>query len=149
MNLEKLKILEDIIETLEVLNKAIPGIANDDTLLYGIEVKFYSDRLETNEKLEVCGYQNFYAVGDGAGVTRGLAQAGASGIIAARDIVSYVLEDPHYTDKKVKYEKTLQEKRIAEQNSNEEYNIVTEELAPDVAESVAKFNAYLKEDIDD
>lgn len=133
--------LEDIIETLEVLNKAIPGIANDDTLLYGIEVKFYSDRLETNEKLEVCGYQNFYAVGDGAGVTRGLAQAGASGIIAARDIVSNVLEDPHYIDKKAEYEKALEEKRIAEENS--------EQLAPDVAKAVAKFNAYLEEDIDD
>ena len=80
-------ILDDIIETLDVLNKAIPGIGNNDTLLYGVEVKFYSSRLKTTKSLEVEGYKNFYAIGDGAGGTRGLGQAGASGIIAARDIV--------------------------------------------------------------
>ena len=82
--------LEDIIETIEVLNNILPGIANVDTLLYGVEVKFYSAKPDLTEHLEVKGFQNFYAIGDGAGVTRGLAQAGASGIIAARDIVSKI-----------------------------------------------------------
>lgn len=130
--------LEDIIETLEVLNKAIPGIANDDTLLYGLEVKFYSDRLETNEKLEVCGYPKFYAIGDGAGVTRGLAQAGASGIIAARDIISRVLEDPYYLEEKEEYEKALEEKTIAE------------ELSPNITKAVSDFDSSIaSDDIDD
>lgn len=80
--------LEDIIETIEVLNNIAPGIANVDTLLYGLEVKFYSAKPELTNGLEIKGYPNFYAIGDGAGVTRGLAQAGASGIIAARDIIS-------------------------------------------------------------
>lgn len=79
--------LEDIIETIEVLNNIVPGIANVDTLLYGLEVKFYSARPKLNSHLEIEGYTNYYAIGDGAGVTRGLAQAGASGIIAARDIL--------------------------------------------------------------
>jgi hypothetical protein len=80
--------LEDIIETIETLNNIAPGIANVDTLLYGVEVKFYSAKPDLTSSLEVKGYPNFYAIGDGAGVTRGLAQAGASGIIAARDIIS-------------------------------------------------------------
>lgn len=79
--------LEDIIETLEVLNKIAPGVANVDTLLYGVEVKFYSAKPELNSGLEIRNNPNFYAIGDGAGITRGLAQAGASGIIAARDII--------------------------------------------------------------
>lgn len=80
--------LEDIIETIEVLNNIVPGIANVDTLLYGLEVKFYSARPKIDSNLKVEGYNNFYAIGDGAGITRGLAQAGASGIIAARDIIN-------------------------------------------------------------
>lgn len=79
--------LEDIIETLEVLNKIAPGVANVDTLLYGLEVKFYSAKPDLNSSLEIKDNENFYAIGDGAGITRGLAQAGASGIIAARDII--------------------------------------------------------------
>ncbi len=79
--------LEDIIETLEVLNKIAPGVANVDTLLYGVEVKFYSAKPELSNTLEVVDNPNFYAIGDGAGITRGLAQAGASGIIAARGII--------------------------------------------------------------
>ncbi|MDD3304089.1 MAG: FAD-dependent oxidoreductase [Clostridia bacterium] len=79
--------LQDIIETIEVLNNIVPGIANVDTLLYGLEVKFYSDKPDLDKNLQVKGYDNFYAIGDGAGITRGLAQAGASGIIAARAII--------------------------------------------------------------
>ena len=82
--------LEDIIETLEALNKIAPGVANVDTLLYGLEVKFYSAKPKLSSELEIEGFKNFYAIGDGAGITRGLAQAGASGIIAARSIISKI-----------------------------------------------------------
>lgn len=75
--------LDNIIEMLEVLDKLAPGTANADTLLYGVEVKFYSARLNLSSDFET-EFPGFYAVGDGAGITRGLSQAGASGIHAAR-----------------------------------------------------------------
>ena len=75
--------LDDIIEMIYALDKLAPGTANYDTLLYGAEVKFYSARIRLSDELET-GLPGFFAVGDGAGVTRGLAQAGASGIKAAR-----------------------------------------------------------------
>ena len=78
--------LDDIIEMIYVLDKIAPGTANHDTLLYGAEVKFYSARLKLSEELETA-IPNFFAAGDGAGVTRGLAQAGASGVQAARAIL--------------------------------------------------------------
>lgn len=78
--------LDNIIEMIYALNKIVPGIANTDTLLYGVEVKFYSARPELNNNLE-CKYKNMFAIGDGAGITRGLAQAGASGIYVARQIL--------------------------------------------------------------
>ena len=73
----------------EESNKIAPGTANYDTLLYGAEVKFYSARLQLTPELETA-LPNFFAAGDGAGVTRGLAQAGASGIQAARAICKRV-----------------------------------------------------------
>ena len=69
------------------LDKVAPGMANDDTLLYGVEVKFYSSRIVLTNELETT-LQNVFAVGDGAGVTRGLSQAGASGVYVARTILS-------------------------------------------------------------
>ena len=78
--------LDCIIEMIYVLDKFAPGIANEDTLLYGVEVKFYSARPELSNCLET-KYKNLFAIGDGAGVTRGLAQAGASGILVAREIL--------------------------------------------------------------
>ena len=78
--------LDNIIETLHALDRIAPGTANYDTLLYGAEVKFYSARLKLSEELETA-IPNFFAAGDGAGVTRGLAQAGASGVQAARAIL--------------------------------------------------------------
>ena len=60
-------------------------MANDDTLLYGVEVKFYSARLDLDGKLET-KIENLFAVGDGAGITRGLSQASASGVYVAREI---------------------------------------------------------------
>ena len=78
--------LDNIIEMIYALDKLAPGTANHDTLLYGVEVKFYSSRLQLNSDLET-KYENFYAIGDGAGITRGLAQSGASGILAARAVL--------------------------------------------------------------
>ena len=81
--------LDNIIEMIYQLDKIAPGTANYDTLLYGAEVKFYSARLQLTPELETA-LPNFFAAGDGAGVTRGLAQAGASGIQAARAICKRV-----------------------------------------------------------
>ena len=77
--------LDDIIEMIYALDKIAPGTANYDTLLYGAEVKFYSARLELTGELETA-LPGFFAIGDGAGITRGLAQAGASGVKVARVI---------------------------------------------------------------
>ncbi len=81
--------LDDIIEMIYALDKIAPGTANYDTLLYGAEVKFYSARLELSGELETA-LPGLFAAGDGAGVTRGLAQAGASGIQAARAICNRI-----------------------------------------------------------
>ena len=78
--------LDNIIEMIQVLDRLAPGTANQDTLLYGVEVKFYSARLSLSNELETM-MPNFFAVGDGAGITRGLSQAGASGVHAARSIL--------------------------------------------------------------
>ena len=78
-----------IIEMLAAMDKLVPGVASPDTLLYGVEVKFYSSRLELTESLET-ETANVFAVGDGAGVSRGLIQASASGVVAAREIVRRV-----------------------------------------------------------
>ncbi|HEX3031660.1 MAG TPA: NAD(P)/FAD-dependent oxidoreductase [Bacillota bacterium] len=77
--------LDNIIEMIYALDKIAPGMANNDTLLYGVEVKFYSSRLRLTNQLET-EIPNMFAVGDGAGVTRGLSQASASGVHVARTI---------------------------------------------------------------
>ncbi|MEG6586252.1 NAD(P)/FAD-dependent oxidoreductase [Dendrosporobacter sp. 1207_IL3150] len=77
--------LDNIIEMIYALNNVAPGMANDDTLLYGVEVKFYSSRLKLTKQLET-EITNLFAIGDGAGVTRGLSQASASGVYVARII---------------------------------------------------------------
>ncbi|MCJ7470431.1 FAD-dependent oxidoreductase, partial [Candidatus Bathyarchaeota archaeon] len=78
--------LADIREMLQALDTIAPGIHSRDTLLYGVEVKFYSSRLELSNCLET-RVHNLFTVGDGAGVTRGLIQASASGVIVAREIL--------------------------------------------------------------
>lgn len=78
--------MTSIIEMLYALDKIAPGTASRYTLLYGVEVKFYSARVKLTNDLETEGVKNLYAIGDGAGVTRGLIQASASGIHAARVI---------------------------------------------------------------
>ncbi|EGO65045.1 NAD(P)/FAD-dependent oxidoreductase [Acetonema longum] len=77
--------LDNIIEMIYALDKLAPGMANNDTLLYGVEVKFYSSRLKLTSELET-ELPNMFAIGDGAGVTRGLSQAAASGVHVARII---------------------------------------------------------------
>ena len=77
--------LQSIIEMLQALEKLAPGVYSRHTLLYGVEVKFYSNRIELSSELET-GVKNLFAIGDGAGITRGLIQASASGILAARTI---------------------------------------------------------------
>jgi uncharacterized FAD-dependent dehydrogenase len=77
--------LKSIIEMLRALEKIAPGVYSRHTLLYGVEVKFYSNRIELSPELET-GVENLFAIGDGAGITRGLIQASASGILSARTI---------------------------------------------------------------
>jgi uncharacterized FAD-dependent dehydrogenase len=83
------RFLKGINEMLTAMDKLAPGVASLDTLLYGVEVKFYSSRLELTENLET-EIPNLFAIGDGAGVSRGLIQAAASGVVAAREIVRSV-----------------------------------------------------------
>lgn len=82
--------LADIIEMIEQLDKIAPGTANNDTLLYGVEVKYYSARPKYLSSSLETKCKNLFAIGDGAGVTRGLSQAGASGILAAREIINRI-----------------------------------------------------------
>jgi len=81
--------LDNLIEMIYSLDNIARGTANYDTLLYGVEVKFYSARPELDHKLETT-YKNFYAIGDGAGITRSLSQAAASGIYVARNILDKI-----------------------------------------------------------
>ena len=80
------RIMVDLEEMLEALDKVTPGIASDETLLYGVEVKFYSNRVTVDAQFET-SVRGLYAIGDGAGVTRGLQQASANGLLAARAIL--------------------------------------------------------------
>lgn len=80
------RVLRDIVEMLDAMDRLVPGIAGRGTLLYGVEVKFYSSRLDLTPALET-QIKNLFAIGDGAGVTRGLIQASVSGVIAAREIL--------------------------------------------------------------
>ncbi len=80
------KTMRSIIEMIEALDHITPGVASEHTLLYGVESKFYSARPEVNKKFE-SKIKNLYFGGDGAGITRGLAQAGANGVWIARDII--------------------------------------------------------------
>jgi len=81
--------LKDIIEMLEILDNITPGIFSRHTLLYGVEVKFYSHRIKLTKHLE-SGIKSLFIVGDGAGITRGLIQASVSGILAGKEIASRI-----------------------------------------------------------
>ncbi len=79
------RILDGIIEMIYALDKVAPGTANDDTLLYGVEVKFYNMEVEVDERLE-CRHKGLYIIGDGSGITHSLSHASASGVHVARCI---------------------------------------------------------------
>ncbi len=81
------KTMRSIVEMIKVLDHITPGIAMDHTLLYGVESKYYSAHPDIDNKLEVNNIKNLYVGGDGAGLTRGLAQAGACGVYIARNII--------------------------------------------------------------
>ena len=83
------RILDGIIEMIYALDKIAPGTANDDTLLYGVEVKFYNMEVEVDENL-MTKHEGLYVIGDGGGITHSLSHASASGVYVAREIASQV-----------------------------------------------------------
>lgn len=80
------RILDGIIEMIYALDKIAPGTANEDTLLYGVEVKFYNMEVELDNNLETC-HKGLYVIGDGSGVTHSLSHASASGVFVANKII--------------------------------------------------------------
>ena len=80
------RIITNILEGLEELDKIIPGVNNDETLLYGPEIKFFSNEIETDNKFKVEN-KNLYFIGDGAGKAGNIVVAAATGLISARDIL--------------------------------------------------------------
>jgi len=80
------RILDGIIEMIYALDRIAPGTANDDTLLYGVEVKFYNIEVKVDDHLET-KYKGLYMIGDGSGVTHSLSHASASGVFVAREIL--------------------------------------------------------------
>ena len=86
------RILDGIIEMIYALDKIAPGTANDDTLLYGVEVKFYNMEVEIDENLE-SKYKGLYIIGDGSGVTHSLSHASASGVYVARHIAENLIAE--------------------------------------------------------
>ena len=83
------RIITNILEGLEKLDKIIPGVNNDETLLYGPEIKFFSNEIDTNNKFKLHDY-DIYFVGDGAGKAGNIVSAAATGLIAARDILDNI-----------------------------------------------------------
>ena len=83
------RIMDGIIEMIYALDKIAPGTANDDTLLYGVEVKFYNMTVELDNNLETC-HKGLYVIGDGSGVTHSLSHASASGVYVARKIANEI-----------------------------------------------------------
>ncbi|MBP3651783.1 MAG: FAD-dependent oxidoreductase [Clostridia bacterium] len=82
------RILDGIVEMIYALDKVAPGTANYDTLLYGVEVKFYNMEVKVDEHLET-DYKGLYIIGDGSGITHSLSHASASGVHVARNIAAY------------------------------------------------------------
>ena len=83
------RILDDIVEMIYALDKIAPGTANDDTLLYGVEVKFYNMEVELNSDLET-SLPGLFVIGDGSGVTHSLSHASASGVHVARVLLDRI-----------------------------------------------------------
>ena len=81
------RILDGIMEMIYALDRIAPGTANDDTLLYGVEVKFYNMEVALDQHLESC-HKGLFIIGDGSGITHSLSHASASGVFVAREIAS-------------------------------------------------------------
>jgi len=80
------RILTNILGFIDMMDKVVPGFANPDNLLYGPELKFYSNKVKLSPRFET-SIGGLYAIGDGCGLTRGLMMASASGVILARNIL--------------------------------------------------------------
>ena len=87
------RILDGIIEMIYALDKIAPGTANDDTLLYGVEVKFYNMEVSVDENLETA-HKGLFIIGDGSGITHSLSHASASGVYVARHLAAQSTEAP-------------------------------------------------------
>jgi len=92
------RVVTNIIEGLEKLDKVLPGVASDHTLLYAPEIKYYAMKVEVNKNLET-SIENIFAAGDGAGLSRDIVNAAATGILAARGILK---KEGLYTDREFK-----------------------------------------------
>lgn len=90
--------LTSIVEAIEAFDKIAPGLNSKNTLLYGVEVKFYSSKVKVKDNFET-SIKNLYMIGDGAGITRGLMQASVTGIVVARDIIDKSEKEIKYRDK--------------------------------------------------
>jgi hypothetical protein len=84
------RIMTDIIEMINALDKVSPGLASDETLLYGIEVKFYSNKIKVTPQFQTQTIKNLYVGGDGAGITRGLMQASVNGVLLAQNLAKEI-----------------------------------------------------------
>jgi uncharacterized FAD-dependent dehydrogenase len=80
------RIITNILDGLEALDKIIPGVNNDETLLYGPEIKFFSNEITTNNNMKIEN-ENIYFIGDGSGKAGNIVTAAATGLVAARDII--------------------------------------------------------------
>jgi uncharacterized FAD-dependent dehydrogenase len=87
------RILDGIIEMIYALDKIAPGTASDDTLLYGVEVKFYNMEVSVDENLET-SHKGLFIIGDGSGITHSLSHASASGVYVARHLAAQSTEAP-------------------------------------------------------
>ena len=83
------RIITNILEGLEVLDKIIPGVNNDDTLLYGPEIKFFSNEIKTDNNFRLDN-NNIYFIGDGSGKAGNIVTAASTGLVSARDILKRI-----------------------------------------------------------
>jgi len=84
------RVVTDLLEGLDMLDRVVPGVASDATLLYAPEIKFAAVRPETRDNFETAVVDNLYVAGDGAGVTRGIVPAAAMGIVCAEGIIEKI-----------------------------------------------------------
>jgi hypothetical protein len=80
------RILDDILEMIKALDHLVPGMCNDDNLLYGVECKFYNNIVDVDEQMKARGFSGLYFIGDGSGWTHSLSQSSASGLYVAEQI---------------------------------------------------------------